>query len=154
MNKNGKAVLKELMKNGRKKISKIAEDTDLSRQTVSKKIDELRNRGFTRSFTAEVDGEKIGLDERAYIIATADPDSEVRQKFMDEAKKLKEVRQIYYLFGRFDVILEVITTDEERLDELIDRIHGFEAVKETETLICREAVKQESKDPFIEALKD
>lgn len=154
MKEKEKKLLKELLSNGREKISALAEKVGLSRQTVSKKIDELKEEEIIKSFTVEVNDEKIGLNERAYIIATLDPDSDLREKFTTEARELKEIRQIYYLFGRFDVVLEVITTDEERLDELIDKIHSFKAVKETETLICREAIKQESKDPFLEALED
>lgn len=153
MNQNDRSVLVELLKDGRAKISEIAGKTGLSRQTTSKKIHELRERGIIKSFTVEPDEYKIGLEERAYIVATLEPESESRRKLIRKVKELNEVSQVYFLFGRFDLILEVITADEKRLDEFIQKVHGFEAVKDTETLICRETVKAEPKDPFLKALR-
>ncbi|MFP4116335.1 MAG: Lrp/AsnC family transcriptional regulator [Candidatus Aenigmatarchaeota archaeon] len=147
-----KKVLLELLENSRKKITEIAEAVGISRQTVSKKIEKLDEEGIIDFFTVSLDEKKLGLNVRAYVILNLDPSSELRQEFVQEAKDFEKISQIHYTFGRFDMVMEVLVEDEEELDGIISRIHDFEAVEETETLICRYTEKRELKAPVREFL--
>ena len=152
MKDNERKILAELLEDGRKKISDIAKNLDISRQTVSKKINQLKEEGIINSFTVDVDGGKVGLNTRAYVILNIAPSSELRHKFVKEAKKMKSISQIHHTFGRFDMILEILVENEKGLDKTLDAIRDLEAVEETETLICKYKEKNDPRDPLKHAL--
>jgi len=154
MKSNERKVLRELLEDGRKKITKIADNIGISRQTVSKKIEELKEKNIIKSFIANVNPRKVGLDSKAYMILDLVPSSERRHDFVLKVKDFEEVSQIHYTFGRFDMIIEILVEDDRELDNLVNRIHEFEAVEETETLICRYTEKEDRNDPFRKVLSE
>ncbi len=151
---NEKRILRELLEDGRKNISDIAEELDISRQTVSKKIKEMEKEGTIRSFTVRINEGDLGLRTKAYIILDIVPSSELRHKFVQEAKKMKNISQIHHTFGRFDMVIEVLVKGDDELDRILDRIRDFDAVEETETLICKYTEKNDPVDPFRLILED
>lgn len=153
MNKNDRKLLIELLENGRATLSKLAENVGLTRQTVKRKIEKLKKKGIIEGFTIKLFEEKLSLKERAYIIIKAKPESNLREKISSEMKDLEEVSQFHYLFGRFDGIIEIITQSEKRLHEIIERIHQFEVVEDTETLIVHETVKKDQTSPIKKVLR-
>lgn len=154
MKDNKEKILLELLEDGRKNISDIAEELDISRQTVSKKIEDMREDGTVRSFTVKMDEKNIGLRTKAYIILEILPSSELRQEFIQKAKEIKNVSQIHHTFGRFDMVLEVLVKDDKGLDDILDKVRDFKAVEETETLICKYTEKNDTEDPFRSVLSN
>ncbi len=153
MKEDKKRILLELLEDGRKNISNIAEELEISRQTVSKKIKEMEEEGVINSFTVDLEEKALGLRTKAYIILDIVPSSELRHEFVQKAKEIKNISQIHHTFGRFDMVLEVLVEGDKELDEIIDRIRDFEAVEETETLICKYTEKNDPGDPFRTVLK-
>lgn len=154
MKEKDKKILLELLKNGRESVSRIGHSIGVTRQTVSRRIKELQQKGIIKGFTAELSAREFGLKERAFIIIKAKPESELRRKVEKRIKDMEEVIQFHYLFGRFDALLEVVTESEGRLHRIIEMIHEFEAVEDTETLIVHKPVKNDPKSPFVGKLKD
>ncbi len=152
MKENEKSILLELLEDGRKNISEIAENLDISRQTVSKKIREMKQEGIIKSFTLKIDENAVGLGTKAYVFLEIVPSSELRHRFVQEAKKIKKISQIHHTFGRFDMVLEVLAENERDLNGILDRVRDFEAVEETETLIRKYTEKNDAQDPFRSVL--
>ncbi|MFP4116437.1 MAG: Lrp/AsnC family transcriptional regulator [Candidatus Aenigmatarchaeota archaeon] len=153
MKKDNKKILLELLQDGRKNISDIAEELDISRQTVSKKIKEMEEEGIIKSFTPNLNENLLDLRTKAYIILEIAPCSELRHEFVQEAKDMENISQIHHTFGRFDMVLEVLVEGDKELDEILDKVRDFEAVEETETLICKYTEKNKPEDPFRTVLE-
>mgnify|MGYP006305383123 CR=1 FL=1 len=152
MKEKDKKVLLELIEDGRESLSDIADKVGIARQTVKRRIEQLKERKLIENFCVNLSEDKIGLSERAYIILEAKPSSEERRKLENMVKSFEEVSQFHYLFGRFDAIIEIKTYNEDNLHYIIEKIHDFDVVEDTETLIVHSRVKDDSLDPIRKVL--
>ncbi len=149
-----KKIILQLLKDAEQTIVDIADKVDASRQTVSKKIKQFKEKGLIRELTAILDPEKFGLDVRAYVFLQEEPQDEIREKNEKKINKFSEVSKFFRVFGRYSGVLEVWTKDREDLTELVKKIHELEGVKETETFIVHSTVKDKIEEPFQEILKE
>lgn len=145
-------ILLQLVRDGKQPVRDVAKRVGASRQTVAKKIDQLREAGVIVSFAARLNPEKFGLTTKAYILLHEDPRAEFRHSNELAIKKFHQVSEFHRLFGRYSAILEVRAKDSTDLTNLIKRIHRLKGVKETETFIVHSTVKDEPEEPFIRAL--
>jgi DNA-binding Lrp family transcriptional regulator len=143
-------LLKELMEDSRQKINRLAEKCHMTRQSVYAKINEFRGKGI--KFTVDMNPEEIGLNMRVYILIEAEPQTKFREECDEQIKKFKEVSQVHYILGRFDIIVEVLVKDREDLRNVLKKIHSLPAVKKTETFIVYETTKLSIREPLIEVL--
>lgn len=54
----------------------------------------------------------------------------------EEIEKIPEVVKVDYVFGRFDLIVQVETTNVDELSRVVDKMKAIPNVISTETLIC------------------
>ncbi len=153
INEKDKKLLKELLRDGRQSLSGLARRCPMSRQGVFSRIKSLRKRGVIQSFTATVDQKKLGLELKVYILVSADPLEEFREKACDALVKMPEISEVHQLFGRFDFIIEVAVRDISKLKEVVAKIHELEMVNKTETLIVYKTEKNNPQHPIEETLK-
>lgn len=146
-------ILLQLIKDSEQPITEIAKKVGASRQTVAKKIEQLKAEGVIASFTAKLNPEKFGLGTKAYIFLREDPLEELRRRNEVMIKQFYQVTEFYRLFGRYSAILEVLVGDSKELTKLVKRIHRLKGVRETETFIVHSAVKNEPEAPFVHALR-
>lgn len=146
-------ILLQLIKNSEQPVREIAEKVGASRQTVAKKIEQLKAAGMINSFTVKLSPEKFGLRTKAYILLREDPKGELRRKNETAVKQFHQVTEFYRLFGRYSAVLEVLVKDSGELTRLVKRIHRLKGVRETETFIVHSAVKDEPEAPFLRILR-
>ena len=154
MKEKDRKILLELIEDGRESLSDIADKIGIARQTVKRRIEDLKERGIIKNFTVNLSEKRIDLKEKAYVILEAKPSSEQRRKLENKIKSFQEVSQFHYLFGRFDAIIEIKTHSEEKLQYIIESIHDFEVVEDTETLIVHSRVKDDVQEPIKKILKE
>lgn len=145
-------LLRELMKDSRQKITDLARKCGLTRQSVYEKIKEFSLKGV--KFTVDVDPRDVGLNLTAYVLIVADPHSEFRRQTDAIIKEFKEVSQIHYILGRFDVIAEVIVKDIGEFRRVLNKIQNLPAVRKTETLMVYETPKRNRLDPMMKAVEE
>ncbi|PCN49940.1 hypothetical protein B6U99_07110 [Candidatus Geothermarchaeota archaeon ex4572_27] len=145
-------LIARLMEDSRAPICRIAQELGVSRQAVAKRLERLKSMGILK-FTAIPDVRSLGQVLKAYILVRIAPRDEVRGRFEAKVRRLKQVSQLHYLYGRFDALLEVLVRDHEELSRLIKSIHRLEGVLETETYIVRETVKDKPQDPILRLIK-
>ncbi len=146
-------ILLQLIKDSKQPVTKIAKKVGASRQTVAKKIEQLKAEGVIASFKAKLNPEKFGLSTKAYIFLREDPLEELRRRNEVTIKQFHQVTEFYRLFGRYSAILEVLVRDGKELTKLVKRIHRLKGVRETETFIVHSAVKNVPEAPLLYALK-
>jgi DNA-binding Lrp family transcriptional regulator len=145
-------ILLQLIEDSEQLTREIAEKVGASRQTVAKKIEQLKATGAIISFTARLNPEKFGLATKAYILLREDPRGELRKRNEAVFKKFYQVTEFYRLFGRYSAVLEVLVKDSRELTKLVKRIHRLKGVRETETFIVHSTVKNAPEAPFIQVL--
>jgi len=148
-----KKILLQLVKNSGQPVKEIAKKVGASRQTVAKKIEQLKVTGAITSFTARLNPEKLGLATKAYILLREDPRAGLRRKNEEVIKQFHQVTEFYRLFGRYSAVLEVLVKDSRELTKLVKRIHGLKGVRETETFLVHSTVKNAPEAPFVQVLK-
>lgn len=153
MKKNDRRILLELVKDGRQSSSSIAKKLKITRQTVAKKIDEFYKNGTIKNFTVKMSGEKFGLLLKAYILIKSDQLGDFKGKCTQEIRNWKEVSQIHLLFGTFDALIEILVRDRNELTQIVERLYALGCVKNTETFVAYEAIKDEGHDPFEKILR-
>lgn len=152
MMENERKILLQLIKDSRQPVSDIASKLGITRQTVAKKIDDLEKLGIITSYTTIVNPEKVGLGIKAYVFVKQEPNAKVRKKNEEILKEFSQISKIYYLFGRYDMILEILANSKEELTRIIKGIHKLKGIKETETFIVHSTAKYKLEDPFIKVL--
>ena len=154
MKQKDKLLLLELLKNGRQNFSKLGRKFNMSRQAVFSRVKTLKNQGIIRNFTVDIDHEKIGINLRAYILMIIQPGKNAREKINKFFKECKQISQVHNLFGTYDFLLEVLVRDRAELTQLISKMHEFDSVRKTKTLIVYNTIKNDQSQPVEEILSD
>ena len=147
-----KKILLNLLEKGQRPILKIAEDLGVTRQTVAKKLEQMRDSGLIISFFPKVEPEILGLSIQAYILMREDPRSEYRKETEEIVKSFPQVSEFQRIFGKYDSIAKVLVKNNKELTDLVKKIHDLNGVKETETFIVHSIVKDKPEDPLKKAL--
>jgi DNA-binding Lrp family transcriptional regulator len=148
-----KKILLNLLEKGQRPIVKIAEDIGVTRQTITKKIEQMHKSGLLVSFFPKIESEILGLSIQAYILMREDPRSDYRKETEEIVKTYPQVAEFQRIFGNYDSIAKVLVTNNKELTTLVKKIHDLQGVKETETFIVHSTIKDKPEDPLKESLK-
>ncbi len=149
-----KKILLNLLENGQRPILKIAEDIGVTRQTVAKKIEQMRDSGLILSFFPKIEPELLGLTIQAYILMREDPRNDYRKETEEIVKSFPQVSEFQRIFGKYDSIAKVLVKNNKELTDLVKKIHNLNGVKETETFIVHSTIKDKPEDPLKKALSN
>ncbi|MCW4040143.1 MAG: Lrp/AsnC family transcriptional regulator [Candidatus Bathyarchaeota archaeon] len=143
-----KKILLQLLKDGRQTFLNIATQIGASRQTVAKKIKQYLNSGVITKFTPQLDPGQLGLTIQAYILVREDPQTNFRTRNDDTFTRMPQVAKFNRIFGSYSSILEVMVKDKNELTEIVKKIHALPGIRETETFIVYNTIKDDHSDPF------
>jgi len=152
IDKKDKKILVELLKDGRKSFANLAKSCKMTRQSIFSRIKSLRRKGVIRNFTVNLDNQKLGLSLKAYILISAEPLQRFREKAIKTLMQLPQISQIHILFGRFDLLVEVMVRDINDLSQLLAKIHELEMINKTETMIVYKNIKYDIQHPIENVL--
>jgi len=147
LEKKDALLLLSLLRNGRAPYSELGKTCRITRQAAFNRVRKLAEAGVIKKFTVQLNPHKLGLQLKAFILVTAETSREAREEAERVLVHFPQISGIYRLFGRFDLLLEVLVRDIDELRDLIGEIHKLRMVKKTETLIVYRTVKEEPADP-------
>jgi len=147
-----KKIILQLLEDGRQPLLQIAKNVGVTRQTVAKKLEQLRSSGLISSFNPRLEPEKFGLVIQAYIFMREDPQSDLRKKNEEIIKVFHQVSEFHRIFGKYDSIMKVLVENNKELTDFVKKLHGLSGVKETETFIVHSTIKNRPEDPFKKVL--
>jgi DNA-binding Lrp family transcriptional regulator len=130
-------IVRALQKNAWTPNKQIAAAVRLAPSTCHERIRHLRASGIIRGAHAEIDprGIGVGLEALAFIKLANYGRANIN-RFMDDMKSIPEVRSVFLVSGRYDVILHVAVKDVDHLRNLgLDRITSQAVVVNIETSI-------------------
>ncbi len=124
-----KAIISELQVDGRMAYARLAPKVGLSQAAVRQRVNRLLDRGVIQ-IVAVSDPLSLGLTTQAMVGITVAGD--VRRVAADIAA-MTESEYVLITAGRYDVLAELICTDNDALLELVnDRVRTIEGVTSTE----------------------
>lgn len=134
-----RAIVELLQRDGRRPYAQIAAEVGLSEAAVRRRVQQLRTDGVIQ-VVAVTDPLQLGFRRQAMIGVTVEGDVRgVAAKIVP----LAEVDYVVMCAGSFDLLVEVVCEDDERLLHILnDSIRSIPGVRATETFVYLKLAKQ------------
>jgi len=132
-------ILNILLENSKLSFRKIAEKTRLSSVTILKRIKNLEKNMIIKSYTTEVDYEKLGYEITAIIRMRIS-----KGKLFDMEKKIAtdyHVFAVYDITGDFDSLVLARFKNRKSLDNFLKKIQTYDFIERTETSVVLNTIK-------------
>ena len=134
-------IINILQKNSRTSIKQISEEVMLSAPSVKERINKMISSGLIREFTTVLEPKKLGKNLTAFMFLTLKRPDE-NHKFLEFIERENEILACHYLTGDFDYMLQIVTTNSQRLEEVLSRIKRTQEVARTRTIIALSTGKE------------
>ena len=132
-----RAIIAELLRDGRISVRALAEKTHISRANAYARIARMTEEGMISGFTVELQPQKVGLGTSAYVTLTIEQNA-----WRTVAAKLREIPYIDHFTlvgGDYDVLVLVRTPDNSALRHVVmERIQDITGVRSTRTWLVFE----------------
>jgi Lrp/AsnC family transcriptional regulator, regulator for asnA, asnC and gidA len=134
-----KAIVEALQHDGRRTYGSIAEAVGLSEAAVRQRVQKMRDAGILQ-IVAVTDPLQVGFHCQAMVGIRTDGDSRV---VADRLAAVDAIEYVVLCAGSFDILVELVTEDEETLLELLNGvIRQIPGVRDTETFKYLKLTKQ------------
>jgi Lrp/AsnC family transcriptional regulator, regulator for asnA, asnC and gidA len=134
-----RAIISVLQRDGRCPYGTIAERVGLSEAAVRRRVQRLRETGIMQ-IVAVTDPLQLGFSREALIGVRVQGDVRI---VAEKLASLDEVSYVVQCAGSFDILAELVTTDDDSLMHLLnDSIRSIPSVTEIETFVYLKLTKQ------------
>ncbi|WP_069807121.1 Lrp/AsnC family transcriptional regulator [Vulcanisaeta thermophila] len=146
-------ILREVQRDGRLQVSKLADLLRRPRTTVASRLERLEGDGVIRSYRAVLDPVRLGFSLLAFVLISvrrsAPSGGKSAQVLLaeriigdcDADPKLPWVEEAFVITGRYDILLKVWARDLRQLSYfLINYLPSHPDIAQTETMIVLELV--------------
>lgn len=127
-----RAIVAELLRDGRIAIRALAEKVHVSRANAYARIARMRSDGVIAGFAARLNPERAGLGTSAYVMLTIEQNA-----WRSVAERLREVPYIEHIAlvgGDFDILALVRAPDNAALRSVVlERVQGIAGVRSSRT---------------------
>jgi len=132
-----RAIIEALQENGRESFRRIAARLDVSEGTVRARYARLTQEGILQ-VVAVTNPLGLGFDQALIGVTTSGPPGKVA----DAIVAWPEADYVIVTAGRYDLVVEVVTSDRQELLDLTNRMRELDGVLSTETFVYLEMWKQ------------
>ena len=140
MDKTDWLILESLEADGRQSFAAVAERVSLSKTPCWARVQTLEREGAIQGYRAVVDPYALGLKLTAFIGVTIDFGSRVA--FERAVAEHPAIIECYTTAGPADYLLQIMTSDVERLDGLLrEELCRLPGVQRSDTTICLKRIK-------------
>jgi Lrp/AsnC family transcriptional regulator for asnA, asnC and gidA len=134
-----KAIIRALQLDGRTPYSKLGPAVGLSQAAARQRVQRLIDRGVMQ-VVAVTDPATLGFAVQAMVAISVTGDVRLVAAALEP---LSEVEYVVITTGRFDLLVEVVCTDQSHLLDLVnDQIRAIPGVTSTEVFTYMRLVKQ------------
>jgi len=134
-----RAIVSQLMEDGRRPFRTIAQSLGVPESTVRFRANRLRREGIL-NIVAMANPHRLGYAILAVILLRVRP--KARARVIEALEKLPEVQYLSSCAGRVDLVLQVVCRDQEDLRRLLaERFPALGGILESETLLELEVHK-------------
>lgn len=114
-------IITHLLNDGRMAYAQIASQIGLSTATVHQRVKRLKERGYIKSFTVDIDWEAVGYPVDAFISIQGNR-SRGLAELSDRLRSIPFVRSCAAVTGEFDLLLHIRARSSRHLGEVLDEI--------------------------------
>jgi Lrp/AsnC family transcriptional regulator for asnA, asnC and gidA len=134
-----RAIIEALQRDGRQPYGAIAEAVGLSEAAVRRRVQRLRESGIMQ-IVAVTDPLQLGFTRQAMIGVSVEGDV---RRVAEKLSSLPEVDYVVMCAGSFDILVEIVCEDDERLLQVLnDSVRSIPGVRATETFLYLKLTKQ------------
>jgi DNA-binding Lrp family transcriptional regulator len=137
-------VLEQLLLDGRAKISTIAKNTKLSRDTVEYYIKKLEKEGIIKQFTVCIDEKKIGFQKAQIFLSIKVKSIADEEKIVELIQKNSIIKKIEKCGGEYNFFLEVFVQNIFEISQLMQQmcVEFGESLTNYKTIFSDQEFKQ------------
>ncbi|UCE73751.1 MAG: Lrp/AsnC family transcriptional regulator [Methanomassiliicoccales archaeon] len=139
IDKTDMSLLQLLQKNARMTNIEIAEKLNTSEATVRRRINNLMDRGYIRSFAALLDYKRMGNAVKANVLAKVEKDN--LERVANSLKKSKNVHMLCQVIGDYNLFCELIFNNILELQEFTDKLSNNPDVEKMDYYIVTKSFK-------------
>jgi Lrp/AsnC family transcriptional regulator for asnA, asnC and gidA len=132
-----RAIIEALQENGRESFRRIAARLDVSEGTVRARYARLTQEGILQ-VVAVTNPLGLGFEQALIGVTTSGPPGRIAE----EVVSWPEADYVIVTAGRYDIVVEVVTTGRQELLDLTNRVRELDGVLSTETFVYLEMWKQ------------
>lgn len=133
-----KRLLSALRRNGREPIASLAEQLQVSRATVAKRIEKLTAHGIIVGFTVRVRDQAEAGQVRA--VSFIEVEGRTTDHVISELRGFAEIQALHTTNGGWDLVAEILCSDLVEFDDLLRRIRGIAGIVNSETSLLLSSV--------------
>jgi Lrp/AsnC family transcriptional regulator, leucine-responsive regulatory protein len=121
LDRQDRALLQLLQRDGRMSNSDLAEAVHLSESACLRRVRALEERGLIEGYAARLSQSLLGYPVNVFVSITLDRQQQANmQQFEIEVRRIPEVMECYLMTGEFDYLLRVVVADTAEFE----RIHS------------------------------
>ena len=133
-----KAIIEQLQQDGRRAYATIGKAVGLSEAAVRQRVQKLVEAGVVQ-VVAVTDPLQLGFARQAMIGVDVDGD---QQQVAEALAGFAEIDYVVVTAGSFDLLVEVVCTDDDHLLDATRRIRALHGVRDSETFVYLKLQKQ------------
>jgi Lrp/AsnC family transcriptional regulator for asnA, asnC and gidA len=126
-----RAIIEQLQEDGRRPYARIATAVGLSEAAVRQRVQRLLDAGIVQ-IVGVTDPMQVGFARQAMVGVRTRGDT---RKTADALAAFDEVDYVVVTAGSFDLLVEVVCEDDDRLLDTVSRIRDVDGVESTETFV-------------------
>jgi DNA-binding Lrp family transcriptional regulator len=125
MDRKNRRILEILKEDGRASFTDIADELNVSEGTVRRRVQDMKENNVIDRFTVELGS----TGAKAILMVKLSTNSSIDQVLKD----FPEDMAINEVAGEYDLIVEFERANNERINEVLDKVREIEGVEETKT---------------------
>ncbi len=142
-------ILSELSKDSSISIPHLSKKINVNSSVVYSRIKRLIKRKLIERFTIEINNKELGYTVKS--LTGINMDSKKRDNVIEELFKIREVREISEVTGRFDILVTMYARNLENMHQLVsEQIGKIQGIVGSESFI--EMKTQTKQMPFMSEL--
>ncbi len=133
-------ILKELSLDSRQSLRQLAKKLGVAITTAGNRVEKLKSNGIIKSFTVEIDYEKLGYNLTAVIDATIAPGKALELE--GALAKAENAFAVYDVTGNVDSVIIAKFKGRKELSKFIEGSLSMENIERTNTRIVLNTIKE------------
>ena len=138
LDETAKQIIEQLQQDGRRSYAAIGKAVGLSEAAVRQRVQKLLDAGVMQ-IVGVTDPLMLGFSRQMMIGVRCEGDLE---RIADRLADLPEIDYVVITAGSFDILVELVCEDDERLLELLGSIRAVPGVVSTESFVYLKLRKQ------------
>ncbi|MEM0050144.1 MAG: Lrp/AsnC family transcriptional regulator [Candidatus Micrarchaeaceae archaeon] len=104
-----------------------------SPSAVSKRIDDLKKKGFIKKISATLDFSKLGFNFYTMTFVRGKYGPNYKDRIANQLMEIPGIVSVYFLLGDIDFLLYTVSKDKQEYSKILDRISSIPEIERSDT---------------------